>query len=255
MDVQLKRYKKEFDHSYAFGVFPTLELLKYQPGSVIKVLLSSRGTRNEGVLKIEQECSRLGIKVEANDKLIERIAPKENVYAIGVFRKYSTPLSTTQNHVVLVSPSDMGNLGTILRTMAGFGIMNLALIKPAADIFDPKVVRSSMGALFQVSAQYFDSFEEYRNTFNHQLYPFMTDGAISLIKASFNAPYALVFGNESAGLPAQYNSIGTSVTIPQREVIDSLSLPIAVGIALYEATKGLHGRNEFASERSDARRE
>jgi TrmH family RNA methyltransferase len=237
VDVALKAYKKELDHSYSFGVFPTLELLHAQPEKVIKVLINEAGRMNRGVAKIEQLCRRHHIRVETNDRAVERLAPKENAYAIGVFRKYECKLEKSANHIVLVSPSDMGNLGTILRTALGFGLTNLALVRPAADIFDPRVVRASMGALFNVTFQYFDNFTEYREAFHHNLYPFMTGGRTPVSQARFDPPFALVFGNESAGLPDDFLSIGTSVTIPHARRIDSLNLTIAVGVALYEATK------------------
>ncbi len=237
MDVALKPYKKEFDYSYSFGVFPTLELLHARPQSVLKVLLSEAGRKNRGVAKIEELCQRHHIRVEVNDRALERLAPKENAYAIGVFKKYADKLSATANHLVLVNPSDMGNLGTIMRTMLGFGVSNLALVRPAADIFDPKVVRASMGALFSIAFQYFDTFAQYRDTFLHNLYPFMTNGKTTLAEAEFVAPYSLVFGNESAGLHDDYQALGTSVTIPHSPKIDSLNLTMAVAIALYEATQ------------------
>jgi TrmH family RNA methyltransferase len=237
VDVALKTYKKEFDYSYSFGVFPTLELLHAHPESVLKVLVSEAGHKNRGVAKIEELCKRHHIRVEANDRAVERLAPKENAYAVGVFRKYAGKLDTSANHIVLVNPGDMGNLGTIIRTALGFGLANLALVRPAADIFDPKVVRASMGALFNITFQCFDSFAQYRDTFRHNLYPFMTNGTTALAQAQFNPPFALIFGNESAGLPDDYLSAGTAVTIPHTRKIDSLNLTIAAGIALYEATK------------------
>jgi TrmH family RNA methyltransferase len=237
MDVALKPYKKEFDYSYSFGVFPTLELLQTRPESALKVLLSEAGRKNRGIAKIEELCERRRIRVEVNDRAVERLAPKQNAYAIGVFKKYADTLNAADSHLVLVNPSDMGNLGTIIRTMLGFGMSNLALVRPAADVFDPKVVRASMGALFNVSFQYFDTLAQYRNAFPHSLYPFMTNGKIALSQVEFTAPYSLIFGNESAGLPDDYLTLGTSVTIPHSRKIDSLNLTIAVGIALYEATK------------------
>jgi TrmH family RNA methyltransferase len=238
MNVELKKYRKEYEHSYSFGVFPTLELLHFRPESVIRVIAGSRGARNEGVLKLEGECRERDVAYEVNDRAIERLAPKENVYAIGVFRKYSRPLDEKASHVLLVNPSDMGNLGTIIRTMLGFGVHNLGIVRPAADLFDPRVVRSSMGALFKLSFEYFDHFSDYQARFHHRLYPFMTDGKTTLEEASFTSPFTLIFGNESAGLPEEYRSPGTSISIPHSQQIDSLNLPIAVGIALYEATKG-----------------
>ena len=236
--MQLKPYKKDFEHSYAFGVFPTLELLEHRAEHVIMVLLSSKGEKNEGVSKIAELSERRHIRIEVNDRLVERLSPKENVYAIGVFEKYRERLTKGRDHVALVNPADMGNLGTIMRTMLGFGVLDLALVRPAADVFDPRVIRASMGAVFQVSFQYFDSFNDYHEAFTPNLYPFMTNGKETLGKVAFTRPFSLVFGNESAGLPEEYRQMGTSVTIRHSPEIDSLNLPVAVAIALYEATKG-----------------
>lgn len=235
MPIRLKRYQKDFEHSYAFGVFPTLELLAHQPELVASVLLHSKGARNEGVQKIERLCQQRRIRVEQNDTAIERITNRGNDYAVGVFRKVEQPLAPDTNHVVLVSPSDMGNLGTILRTMLAFGFADLALIRPAVDAFDPRVVRASMGALFQVRFQYFDSFDAYRHTYHrHGLFPLMTDAAARLGEVVFPPLFGLIFGNESAGLPVEYQTIGTPILIPyDAERVDSLNLSIAVGIALY----------------------
>jgi RNA methyltransferase, TrmH family len=237
MDVALKSYKKEFDYSYTFGVFPTLELLHALPESVLKVLLSEAGRKNRGVAKIEEICEQHHIRVEVNDRAVERLAPKENAYAIGVFKKYADKLNAAANHLVLVNPSDMGNLGTIIRTALGFDMNNLALVRPAADIFDPRTVRASMGALFSITFQYFDTFAQYRNTYTHNLYPLMTNGKTPLAQANFDEPYSLVFGNESAGLPDDYLALSTSISIPHSPKIDSLNLTIAVGITLYEAAR------------------
>ncbi len=238
MDIELKKYKKEYGHSYSFGVFPTLELLQARTEHVARVLISPRGGKNEGVRKLEEMCKRKRIETEVNERLIERISSKENHYAIGIFRKYTQELDGTANHVVLVNPSDMGNLGTIARTMLGFGMADLALVKPAADIFDPRVVRASMGAIFKLRFHYFDSFKEYQEQHSRNLYPFMTGGTTTLDDAQFEQPYSLIFGNESSGLPTEYSELETSVTIRHRSAIDSLSLPVAVSIALYESTRG-----------------
>jgi len=234
--MRLKKYDRDASHSYTFGVFPTLELLHHQPKQVSEILLTTAGAQNEGVAKIKALCSTGGIPISTDDKLVERIAPKENTYAVGVFAKYNPVLDAQANHVVLVNPSDMGNLGTILRTILGFGCRDLALIRPAADIFDPRAVRASMGALFQINFAYFESIAEYQAAFSHALYPFMTDGEVILPEAAFQTPFALVFGNESSGLDESFRALGTTISIPQSGAIDSLNLSIAVGVALYEAT-------------------
>ena len=231
----LKPYKKEFEHSYTFGVFPTLELLAHRPEQALLMLLHSQGERNQGVAKIRAACRARGVTLEVNDKVVERLSPKENTYAVGVFRKWQDKLDAEANHVVLVNPGDMGNLGTIMRTMLGFGVGDLALVRPAADLFDPRAVRASMGALFSLRTHYFDTFADYSGRFTRNLYPFITDGEARLDKVRFKAPFSLVFGNESSGLPDEYRQLGTSVSIAHTQKIDSLNLPVAVAIALYEA--------------------
>jgi TrmH family RNA methyltransferase len=111
---------------------------------------------------------------------------------------------------------------------------NLVIINPGVDVFDPKVIRASQGALFQMNVSSFNSFGEYAKVFKNHAYPFMLDGKESLEKVDFQAPYALIFGNEGAGLDDWFTDMGTSVKIPQSDTIDSLNLAISVGIVLYK---------------------
>lgn len=240
MDIQLKPYKKDFEHSYSLGVFPTLELLEYKKEQIIKILISSKGEKNHGVMKIIDACNSLNIEVQVNDKALNRISPKENCYAIGVFKKYDLELKRDKNHIVLVNPSDMGNLGTIIRTSIGFEIDNIGIIRPGVDIFDPKVVRASMGAVFRIGFKYYESFEDYMKSFEHQIFTFMLNAKMSLhdVSLDYEKPFTLVFGNEGSGLSDEFLDYGTSVIIPHTQNIDSLNLSIAVGIAEYEFTKG-----------------
>jgi len=239
MGRQIGKYKKNLDYSYSLGVSPTIELLKHKRQYVLKVLISSKGNRNEGVMEIIEVCRTSNIKVQVDDKLMNILSPKDNCYSIGIFRKFQTELSRGKNHLVLVNPGNMGNLGTIIRTMSGFCIDSLGLIKPSVDIFDPKVIRSSMGSFFQIYFQYFNDISEYINSFNNNLYTFMTNGKKTLHEVSFKEPFSIIFGNESSGLPDEYLSLGTSVSIPHSESIDSLNLSVSVGIGLYEISKNI----------------
>ena len=242
MDIPLKTYKKEFAHSYTFGVFPTLELVRHRPEAVLRVLVSEGGLKNKGVAKLDDLCKQRHIPFEVNTRAVERLAPKDNAFVVGVFRKYEGKLETEANHVLLVNPSDMGNLGTIIRTMSGFDVTNLGIVRPAADIFDPRVVRASMGALFALDFQYFDDYKGYTSAYmdrSRALYPFMTDGAQPLPDTRFDHPFTLIFGNESMGLPGFYHEVGNTIMIPHSKRIDSLNLPVSVGVALYEAFKGI----------------
>lgn len=195
----------------------------------------------ESRIELENLCIRNNISVKYDDKTFARINhnQKENCYVLGVFDKYLCPLDNTKPHIVLVNPGDMGNLGTIIRIIAGFNICNLAVITPCADIYNPKTIRASMGAIFHINFQKFNSFEEYANIFcNHNMFPFMLNSDITLSSDTCpvvpNGLFTLIFGNESTGLDENiYLKIGTSIKIPQSSLVDSLNLSVAVGIGAF----------------------
>lgn len=235
--MRWKRYDRNSLHSYSIGVFPTLELLTQQPEQVREVILSSIGHRNQGVAEIEELCRRRRIPCNIDDHLLQRLTSAENTYAIGVFQKYWPPWDPSNSQVVLVEPSDMGNLGTIIRAMVGLGTPRLALIRPAADLFHPKAVRASMGAVFRLSFRYFDSYSIWQEQFPGTVFAFFTDGTSDLEEIAIPPSYAFVFGNEGAGLPVEMSQGANTVRIAFQSAIDSLSLPVAVAIALYQAQK------------------
>ncbi len=233
--MKLVRYSKELNYSYTFGAFPTFELVKFKAENVIKILLHSKLKISEEINSLIELCKRKNIAVEYDDKTIARVVDKENVFVLGVFKKYTNKL-TKGNNLVLVNPSDMGNLGTIMRTMLGFNITNLIIVKPAVDYFNPKVIRSSMGAIFSLNILEFENYQQYLKT-NTKKYAFMLNGKNALGSFKFSSPCDLVFGNEASGLPEDFMQAGESVVIRHSNKIDSLNLPISVGMALYEFNK------------------
>ena len=240
MQLQYKRYNDKAEYSYCFGPFPTFELIENRPQEAIEVLYHSQ--TSEAIReKLQRICQDQGIPCEQNDKVIQRIRDKENCLVIGVFKKHESVLSMDRPHVVLVNPSDMGNLGTIIRTAVGFGIPDLAIIRPGAAICHPKTVRASMGSLFRLNFQYFDSFAEYKRAYgeDRKMYPVMLKGSVGLdqLQRDEGELYSLIFGNEATGLRDEFLGEGQSVRIRHTDNIDSLNLSLAAGIAIYEFTK------------------
>ena len=235
----IKPYKNKADYSYTLGAFPTFELLNTRPETVREVLVSPTFTDME---KLENLCRTKNISLKSDEKTINRLSDKENVYVVGVFDKYSDKLKQGTNHLMLVNPSNMGNVGTIIRTATAFDITDIAIISPGVDIFNPKVVRGSMGAVFHTNIQYFDSFEEYSKTYranadsDRKCFSFMLDEkAEKLLPATVPEvdKYTLIFGNEASGLPKEYAKFTTPLMLPQSEMVDSLNLTIAAGIGMF----------------------
>ncbi|MGN1295611.1 MAG: TrmH family RNA methyltransferase [Bacilli bacterium] len=235
--MEIKTYKKDAFYSYTLGAFPTIELLKKHKEEALKIFIHSSFDNQEIISFIYE--NKGNAEVTINDKMINKLSTKGNTFVVGIFKKYSSYLDENKDHVVLVNPSDMGNLGTIIRSCLGFGIKNIAIIKPGVDIFDPKVIRASMGSIFSLNISYFNSFEEYKNTFsNHRVRTFMLQAKNTLQETIFpkDEVTSLVFGNESSGLPISLLD-DNSIIIKHSNEIDSLNLPSSLAIALYEFSK------------------
>lgn len=234
----MKRYKREDDTSYALGITLTFELLNYAPEYATKVYIHSQMEKGESFEKLSKLCGKHHIPMEFGDKPFNILSQKENCYVIGEFKKFYRKTDFSASHVVLNNPSNAGNMGTIMRSATGFGITDLVIIKPCVDPFDPKTVRASMGAIFRMNVCEYDSFGDYQKLCpNRKQYPFMLKAQKKLPETEFEKPFSLIFGNEATGLPDEFLNVGTSVIIPHSNRIDSLNLPIAASIALYEATK------------------
>ena len=202
----------------------------------LRLLLHPDGLKNEGVIKLREMCAARGVREEMAERVLRRESRKDNCFAALVFEKFDSELDPAACHAVLCQISDSGNLGTALRSLLGFGIRDVALIRPCVDVFEPHALRSSMGAFYKLRVHTYDSFSDYRAAHPERaLYPFMLDGAIPLNEAARGAkkPFTLVFGNEQTGLPPEFARLGQSVMIPQSSEIDSLNLAVAVSVGSY----------------------
>lgn len=230
----IKKYSKTANYSYTIGFFPTFELLKYQKEQFKQLYVSNNAIDSDGYLKLKNMLSFQQIVV--SDKIFSKLDIKENAHVLAVFNKYQTILNTNADHLVLVNPSDQGNLGNAMRTLLAFGYHDLAIIEPAADHFNPKTVRASMGAIFHINIECFTSFADYLAKYPRPYYPFVLSESTPLSKIKFASHCALVFGNEATGLPpAIYNR--NNVRIEQSDEVDSLNLTTSIAIGLYELKK------------------
>jgi TrmH family RNA methyltransferase len=230
--MSIKPYKKESDTSYASGAYASYELLRRRPEQAEAVYIRPSFT---DAAQLEELCNKHAIPVIYGEKAFRRINQKENSYAAVLFRKYTCALCADEPHAVLVNPGDMGNLGSAIRTLVGFNITNIAVITPGADLWHPKAIRASMGAVFRAEVAQYTSFDRYRGQFpGHTVFSFMLDGKINLMDGCPRVfPYALVFGNEASGLDAGFHERGETVRIAQSDMVDSLNVTTAIGIGAF----------------------
>ncbi len=147
----------------------------------------------------------------------------------------SLDLQTHVRLVVLDAVQDPGNLGTILRTCAAFGVTATIALPGTVDIWNAKVVRAAMGAHFRHAA--FHSTPE-------QLFTFLNKNGIELIGTdmkggnigTFSPParLALVVGNEGAGISDLMRSrVAQTISIPIEPGVESLNVAVSTGIILH----------------------
>jgi TrmH family RNA methyltransferase len=234
--MKIIRYKHNLDFTYALGATLVFELLKTRPEAVRRIFLKPSLKKDSPEIKdLLNLISEHKIEVFESDKPFNILSPKDNCFVIAEFSKTTSRLDPKESNLVLVNPSDAGNIGTIVRTAVGLGYQNIAVISPAVDVYDPKAIRATMGAIFHANVQYFANINEFLKLFpTHSRYSFMLKGAHNFDKTEIKAPFSLIFGNEASGLPDEYAELATSVKIPQSSEIDSFSLPIAASIAMYE---------------------
>ena len=142
--------------------------------------------------------------------------------------------------VALENISDPGNLGTVLRNCAWFGVEEVLLSENSAEIYNPKVLRASMGAVFHlnisVSKKFYDELKIFRNNGYSIVYTDLKGESIF----KFNAPEKMIIGfsNEANGPSEELKNISDKViTIPRLGRIESLNVASASAVILAELTK------------------
>ncbi len=242
-EMRLSPYKKEFQYSYVLGLFPVIELIDNLPEAIFRIVTSSK-LSDSGRAVLAEKAKEAGIAISTDDRTIERLSPKENTFAVGVFRKFEGNIDPAKNHVVLVDPADKGNLGNIVRTSVAFNFSQIVMIGRSADFFDPHTVRASMGAVFHVSPLFFRSFDEYAAAAGSRTYyPFMLKGSpMESERPDISSPCSLIFGNESSGLDDSFLNVGKPLRITHGSGVDSLNLTVAAGIGMHWFS---HAKNIF----------
>ena len=134
--------------------------------------------------------------------------------------------------------ADPGNLGTILRTAWAFGVSGVMLGPGCVDPFNPKVVRSSMGAVFAVPVVLDVSAEALAQTkkSGYRLLASSLNAEFSLSMVDFNGAVVIIIGSEARGISSKILKLcDHSFKIPLFTEVDSLNAAVACGIIVYEA--------------------
>jgi RNA methyltransferase, TrmH family len=141
--------------------------------------------------------------------------------------------------IVLDEIQDPGNVGTIARSADAFGATGIVLSRGTARVPNGKVLRAAAGSLFRMPFLETVTRTEIVKQLSSarvKVYALTASGKTRIGNANLLDPYALVVGNEGAGLNAEWLSIAETVSIPTMRV-ESLNAAVACSIALFETAR------------------
>lgn len=143
--------------------------------------------------------------------------------------------------VALDGIQDPGNLGTILRTADSANLKQIILTTDCADPYNPKVVRSTMGAIFRMNIITTDNLQKTLQTVKKHKFEVMAT-SLEATKSIYNIEYrkkVIVIGNESKGVSKEIQDMADiKVKIPMLGKTESLNASVACGIMIYEYVRG-----------------
>ena len=144
--------------------------------------------------------------------------------------------------MILEDLQDPGNLGTIIRTGEGAGITGVILSRTSVDVFNPKVIRSTMGSVYRVPVLYVDSIEKevlsVLKTHGITTYAAHLKGKNNYDQEDYGKGTAFFIGNEGNGLTDSLTACAdTLIKIPMEGQVESLNAAMASGILMYEAAR------------------
>lgn len=222
------------------------EALTYAREQIEAVLASDAfyEKNRDDVKKIDSS----GIQVyTVPEKLFFECCDTETPQGIGVVLKTEQREIDRENArflLVLDGVSEPGNLGTIVRTAEAAGVDGILLMKGCADLYNPKVIRSTMGSVFRipcVSGITLPELAEWKKS-GFVVTSTALSRSVPLSEAKQSEKQMLVIGSEANGVSEEVLAISDQcVRIPMSGKVESLNAAVAAGIAMYALRPGQEG--------------
>lgn len=231
-----KKYRDEFGVFVAEGDKMVTELLQLMKCQLLVATTDFLHTANFQKSNIEEI-------IEVSKKDLQKISFQQNPQEVlAVFYQPQYPINKdelpNQLSLALDGIQDPGNMGTIVRLADWYGIENIFCSKDTVDIYNPKVVQATMGALVRVRVHYVDLPEVLAHLENTPVYGTFLDGK-DMYEQEFTKTGIIVMGNEGKGIRPNIEKLITNkLFIPnyplERSTSESLNVAIATAIICSE---------------------
>lgn len=188
-----------------------------------------------------EEYKFLGDKVIlTTEPVLKKISTTDSApdaVGVGVQKHFSIEEVLGAEKVILLENiKDAGNLGTILRTSAAFGADLVVLYGENVDLYNPKIVRASVGNLWKVPVVQIKEFSQLENVFkNYSKIATLPRANTYLKDFAAKTPFLVMFGSEADGLSDELVNFATDeVKIEMADEVESLNLSVSCAVVLYK---------------------
>lgn len=235
--LQQKKFRDQTGLFYVEGVRIVEEALATP---LVERLFFAESLRNtsRGEKLLALACEQAIPAFECTESVLAELSDTVNSQGVVAIVK-KPPWDLKPQGLVLIADEiqDPGNMGTLLRTAVGAGVRSLLVVEGSVDLYNPKVLRSSMGAIFHLPHCFLK---------RSQVLEFLAAGQSTLVIADlvdandywaveYPQNMALVIGNEARGIHEDFRQKASlRVKIPLIGCVESLNASVAAGVLLYE---------------------
>lgn len=195
---------------------------------------------------LDPELVKDKLVIPVTQEVFDKIAMRENsggliavaemkVHRLADIRTTGTPL-----YLILESVEKPGNLGAILRTADAAGIDAVIICDSQTDIYNPNVIRSSIGTLFTQPVAIASSSEtiDWLNKNNFKIWCTYLEASKPYYDIDFRQAGAIVMGTEATGLsPGWVKSASSNIIIPMSGQADSMNVSTSAAVVVFEARR------------------
>jgi TrmH family RNA methyltransferase len=184
--------------------------------------------------------------IEINKDVFQKLAYRETTEGILAIAKTKSmqlaDLKLSDNPLILVAeaPEKPGNIGALLRTADAANLDAVIIANPKSDLYNPNIVRSSVGCLFtnQIATGTTDEIIAFLKERKINFYCATLQNSTSYHTQDYTTPSALVVGTEATGLTQEWRDAATkNIIIPMQGEIDSMNVSVAAAILIFEAKR------------------
>lgn len=184
--------------------------------------------------------------IEISKEVYQKLAYRDTTEGILALAKTKSlqlsDLKLSENPLILVAeaPEKPGNIGALLRTADAANLDAVIIANPKSDLYNPNIVRSSVGCLFtnQIATGTTDEIITFLKERKIAIYCATLQNSTSYHTQDYTTPTALVVGTEATGLTEEWRKGATqNIIIPMQGEIDSMNVSVAAAILIFEAKR------------------